>query len=83
LEKITAEEKKKYNRNRLLDLSTKSIGEIPQPDELTYEQKMWVLHRLKQPSKGWQRWFVGLYFTDEQKKEVGLTDDDIAGRGTG
>jgi hypothetical protein len=75
-----SEQLKKYNRKRLLDLSTDSIGE-PQLEELTREQKKWVLHRLKQSSECWQRWFVGLYFTEEQKAAMGLTDEDIAGRG--
>jgi hypothetical protein len=36
---------------------------------------------MKAPSWTWKRWFVGLYFTEEQKKELGLTDLDIAGKG--
>lgn len=50
------EELKKYHRNRLLELSKKSVGEISQLDESTYEQKKWVLGRLRQSSKHWRRW---------------------------
>ncbi len=50
------DELKKYDRNRLSDLSTKSVGEISQLDEPTYEQKKWVLGRLRQSSKHWRRW---------------------------
>jgi hypothetical protein len=62
-------------------MSLKTVIDIPQLEEPTYEQKTWVLGLLKQAAKCWQRWFVGLYFTAEQKKELGLTDEDIAGRG--
>lgn len=33
--------------------------------------------------KAWQRWFVGMYFTEEQKKHMALTDLAIEGRGCG
>ena len=35
-------ETKEYHLKRLYELSLKSIGEIPQLDELTEEQKQWV-----------------------------------------
>ena len=75
------QELKKYNRKKLFDLSTKSAGEIPQLDEPSDEQKEGVERRMRAPSQSWQRWFVGLYFTENQKKELGLTDEDIAGKG--
>jgi hypothetical protein len=77
----TKEERKQYHLKRLQKLSEDSLGVISQLDEPTNEQKEWVLHRLKQPAKYWQRWFVGgQYFTQEQKASIGLTHNDIAGR---
>jgi hypothetical protein len=81
LKLMTRQETKEYHLKRLSALSIISLGEIPQLEEPTDEQKEWVLHRLKQPVEYWQRWFVGQYFTQEQKAAMGLTDDDIAGRG--
>jgi hypothetical protein len=75
----TKEEKKQYHLKRLQKLSEDSLGVIPYLDEPIQEQKEWVLHRLKQPTKYWQRWFVAQYFTQEQKVEMRLTDKDIAG----
>jgi len=77
----TKEERKQYHLMRLQKLSEDSLGNIPYLDEPTDEQKEWVLHRLKQPVEYWQRWFVGQYFTQEQKAAMELTDKDIAGRG--
>jgi hypothetical protein len=77
---MTDEELKQYHRKKLYELSLNSLGEIPQLDEPTYEQKRWVLHRLKQPAKYWQRWFVGQYFTQKHKETIGLTDADILGK---
>ena len=37
---------KEYHLKKLYELSLKSIGEIPQLEEPTYEQKEWVLFRL-------------------------------------
>jgi len=76
---MTEQETKEYHLKKLLVLSLRSVGEISQLDEPTDEQKKWVLYRLKQPTECWQRWFVGQYFTQEQKAEVRLTDKDIAG----
>jgi hypothetical protein len=36
------DEIKEYHRKKLLELSLKSIGEIPELEELTDEQKEWV-----------------------------------------
>ena len=44
---VTDPEKiKKYHRERLYNLSLKSLGQIPQLEEPTDEQKEWVLFRL-------------------------------------
>jgi hypothetical protein len=40
------DEIKEYHRKKLYELSLKSIGEIPQLDVPTDEQKEWVLFRL-------------------------------------
>jgi len=40
------EQIKRYHLNRLQELSEKSLGEIPQLQEPSYEQKRWVLFRL-------------------------------------
>lgn len=50
-------------------------------EEPNEEQKIWFLHRMKGDARSWQRWFVGLYFTEEQKQTIGLTDLDIEGKG--
>ncbi len=39
-------ETKEYHRKKRYELSLNSIGEIPQLDECTEEQKEWVLFRL-------------------------------------
>ena len=45
-------------------------------------QSEWVDNRLKGDAISWERWFVGLYFTEEQKwTMIGLTDKDITGEG--
>jgi hypothetical protein len=77
----TNEEKKQYHLKILQKLCEESHEVIPYLVEPTDEQKQWVLRRLKQPSKYWQRWFVGQYFKKEQKEAMGLTDNDIAGKG--
>ena len=53
---MTNEETKQYHLKRLEDLSLRSIGEKPQLEEPTYEQKIWVLRRLKQSEEYWSRW---------------------------
>ena len=37
---------KGYHREKLYELSLKSLGQIPQLEAPTYEQKRWVLYRL-------------------------------------
>jgi hypothetical protein len=78
---MTDEELKQYNRKKLYELSLNSLGEIPQLEEPNYEQKQWALRRLKQPAKYWQRWFVDQYFTKEQKKAMGLSNNNTARKG--
>jgi hypothetical protein len=56
----------------------KLIAERP-----TEEQEEWVERRMHGPKKSWERWFVGKYFTEQQKKELGLTDLDIEGKEIG
>lgn len=44
---VTDPEKiKKYHLQKLYELSLKSLGQIPQSEEPTYDQKQWVLHKL-------------------------------------
>ena len=50
-------------------------------EDLNEEQEKWVKERMKGPGMTWQRWFVGLYFTEEQKREMGLTDRDMQEKG--
>jgi hypothetical protein len=55
-------------------------GELVAEDP-NYEEKQWVIYKIKATERAWQRWYIGLYFTEEQKKQLGLTDKDIAGKG--
>jgi hypothetical protein len=79
---------------RLLELSKPELGELDFhvdgsvwkngkliAERITEEQEEWVERRMHGSARSWERWFVGQYFTEEQKKELGLTDKDIAGRG--
>jgi hypothetical protein len=56
LKVMSDQETKEYHLKKLERLSVKALGEIPQLDEPTYEQKKWVLGRLRQSSKHWRRW---------------------------
>ena len=76
---LTDEEIREYHRKKLYEISLKTIGTVPWLDEPTDDQKQWFIHRMKGPIS-WERWFVGQYFTEEQKKQLGLTDEDIAER---
>ncbi|MGB5091633.1 MAG: hypothetical protein WBN72_11880 [Nitrososphaeraceae archaeon] len=80
LKKMTDEEIKDYHRKRLYELSLKTVGAVPWLDEPTQEQQQWINRRMRGPARRWLRWFVGHYFTEEQKKELELTDEDIAGK---
>lgn len=91
----TDEEIREYHRNRLLKLlETKSSERITYPDGRVYdengkliaeptteEQLEWSDRKMRGPARSWERWYVGQYFTEEQKTELGLTDEDIAGKG--
>jgi hypothetical protein len=41
------EEIKELHRKKLLELSLRSIGEIPQLEEPDYDQKAWVVRKMK------------------------------------
>lgn len=43
---LSIQETKEYHLRKLYELSKKSIGKIPQYEEPTYEQKIWVLSKL-------------------------------------
>ena len=45
---------KEYHLMRLLELSRKSVGEIPQVDELTEEQKEYVDRKMRNSSRNWE-----------------------------
>ena len=46
-----------YHMKRLELLALSHIGDIPQLHEPTYEQKQWVLNRLRGPAWTWKRWY--------------------------
>jgi len=48
------QQQKEEHIKRLFELSDKSLGEIPQLEEPTEEQKRWVLGKLKRPAKYWE-----------------------------
>ena len=50
-------------------------------ERLREDQEEWVNRRMNGSARSWERWFVGQYFTEEQRKELGLSDEDIAGKG--
>ncbi|MGH9973190.1 MAG: hypothetical protein ACRD93_04760 [Nitrososphaeraceae archaeon] len=75
------DETREYHRKKLLELSKNLEFVVPQLDEPSEEEKEWVNRRMRGSAGSWERWFVGHYFTEEQKKELGLTDEDIAGKG--
>lgn len=81
LAQMTDEQTREYHLKKLHQLSLKSLGQIPQLEKPTEEQTRCCERRMRGPARSWQRWFVGLYFTEEQKLELGLTDKDIAGKG--
>ena len=55
-EATTKQKQKEYHLKRLKELSEKSLGEIPQLDELTEEQKQWVNRRMKDSATSWEIW---------------------------
>jgi hypothetical protein len=44
---LTDEEIKELNRKRLYELSLKTIGEIPQLEEPDYDQKAWLVRKMR------------------------------------
>jgi hypothetical protein len=44
---LTDEEIKEAHRKKLLELSLKSLGEIPQLEEPDYEQKAWLVRKMR------------------------------------
>lgn len=46
LKQMTDEETREYHLKKLFELSLKSLGQIPQLEDPTYEQKKWVNFRL-------------------------------------
>jgi hypothetical protein len=52
---MTRHETKEYHLQKLYLMSLNSIGQIPQLQEPNYEQKQYVLHRLKSPRNFWRR----------------------------
>ena len=55
---ITLEDEiRQYHRERLYELSIKSPGQIPQLEQPTYEQKQWIVRRLKRFHSSWKSWF--------------------------
>ncbi|MDP9305306.1 MAG: hypothetical protein M3O68_03060 [Thermoproteota archaeon] len=50
-------------------------------ERLTEDQEEWFEKRMHGSVRSWERWFVGQYFTEEQKKKLRLTDKDIEGKG--
>jgi hypothetical protein len=47
---MTEEQTKEYHLKKLFELSLKSLGEIPQLDEPSGEQKHWLERRMKAPT---------------------------------
>ena len=54
VKEMTDEETKDYHLKKLKYLSEKSLGEIPQMQEPSYEQKDWILRKLKTRSWTWR-----------------------------
>jgi len=48
------DEKRKYHLKNLYQLSIKSLGEIPQLDEPTDEQKEWINRRIHDSARSWE-----------------------------
>jgi hypothetical protein len=48
---------KEYHWKRLEQLTISHIGDIPQLDTPTYEQKRWILNRLRGTAWTWNRWY--------------------------
>ena len=54
---ITQEDEiRQYHSEGLYELSIKSVGQIPQLEQPTYEQKQWIVRRLKEFNSSWKSW---------------------------
>lgn len=53
-EEKTDKEIKEYHVKKLEKLALSHMGDIPQLDEPTEEQKRWLLRRLTAPAKTWE-----------------------------
>ena len=53
---MTEEETKEYHLKRLLELSSKSQGKIPQLEEPNEEQREWLERRMKAPAWTCEIW---------------------------
>jgi hypothetical protein len=53
---LTDKEIREYHRKRLLELSLKSLGQIPWLEEPPDEQKEWFIHRMRGSKRTWEVW---------------------------
>jgi hypothetical protein len=53
---LTDQEIKEYYLKRLLELSLKSLGQIPWLDKPTDEQKEWFIYRMRGSRRTWEVW---------------------------
>jgi hypothetical protein len=53
---LTDQEIKEYHLKKLLELSLKSLGQIPWLDEPSDEQKEWFIHRMRGSRRTWEVW---------------------------
>jgi len=56
INKSNVDEIKEYHLMKLYELSLKSIGEIPQLDDPTEEQKEWIDRRMKGAVRSCETW---------------------------
>jgi hypothetical protein len=53
---IVEDRDKEYHLKRLLELSLKTVGAVPWLDEPSYEQKAWLIHRMRSSRRTWEVW---------------------------
>jgi hypothetical protein len=53
---IVEDRDKEYHLKRLLELSLKTVGAVPWLDEPSYEQKAWLIHRMRGSRRTWEVW---------------------------
>ena len=56
VKRMTDKEIRDYHLKRLYDLSLKTLGDIPQLEELTEEQEEWFERRMKGTKRSWETW---------------------------